>query len=164
MSTGPGNIPERDAPSIGEVWRAGCECNRAGLCYRCLAAKEIERLKGHAIELHTLGQAAANRADDAERECESWRAVAHDHSERLKLLTTEGQQLAHERDCLVERVAGMRAMLVKLAGECAECGGTGTRHVSYGGDGYGGRCAAQADAEAPCEECADIRQAIGEVS
>jgi hypothetical protein len=25
-------------------WRAGCECNRAGLCFRCQAADEIERL------------------------------------------------------------------------------------------------------------------------
>jgi len=28
-----------------ERWRAGCECARAGLCYRCRAAKEIERLQ-----------------------------------------------------------------------------------------------------------------------
>ncbi len=27
-----------------DYWRAGCECARAGLCYRCLAAAEIERL------------------------------------------------------------------------------------------------------------------------
>lgn len=26
-------------------WRAGCECARAGLCYRCQAAHEIERLQ-----------------------------------------------------------------------------------------------------------------------
>lgn len=27
-----------------DYWRAGCECNRAGLCYRCRAAAEIDRL------------------------------------------------------------------------------------------------------------------------
>lgn len=30
---------------VAEKWRAGCECNRAGLCYRCQAATEIGRLR-----------------------------------------------------------------------------------------------------------------------
>jgi hypothetical protein len=35
------NIPTED---VAERWRAGCECARAGLCYRCQAAREIENL------------------------------------------------------------------------------------------------------------------------
>lgn len=30
---------------VAEEWRAGCECNRAGLCYRCQAASEIGKLR-----------------------------------------------------------------------------------------------------------------------
>lgn len=32
-------------------WRAGCECNRAGLCFRCQAAAEVERLNLQVAEL-----------------------------------------------------------------------------------------------------------------
>lgn len=39
------------------------------------------------------------------------------------------------------------------AGTCSHCDGTGTRAVSYGGDGFGNRCAAIADGETPCDEC-----------
>jgi hypothetical protein len=52
------------------------------------------------------------------------------------------------------------ALAQKLASECAECNGTGTRHGTIGGDGYGDRCAAIADVEYDCEECADIREVI----
>lgn len=34
-----------------DYWRSGCECNRAGLCYRCRAAAEIERLRNDIREL-----------------------------------------------------------------------------------------------------------------
>ncbi len=37
---------------------------------------------------------------------------------------------------------------------CERCNGTGLVTISYGGDGYGGRCAAMADADdQPCPEC-----------
>lgn len=78
----------------------------------------------------------------------------------LSLLPTA----ATPADSITAQRDRMLAMLRKLAGECAECHGSGTKSVSYGGDGYGDRCAAQADGEAACEDCADIREAIGEAS
>lgn len=38
--------------------------------------------------------------------------------------------------------------------DCEFCGGAGTVEITIGGDGYGGRCCAQADVEAPCPNCA----------
>lgn len=35
-----------------DKWRAGCECARAGLCYRCQAATEIEALNGYLRDIH----------------------------------------------------------------------------------------------------------------
>jgi hypothetical protein len=48
----------------------------------------------------------------------------------------------------------------QYASECTECSGTGVVTRQYGGDGYGDRCAALADADQPCDECADIRAVI----
>lgn len=37
---------------------------------------------------------------------------------------------------------------------CERCHGTGLVTISYGGDGYGNRCAAMADADdQPCPDC-----------
>lgn len=36
---------------------------------------------------------------------------------------------------------------------CERCGGSGVINVRYGGDGYGGRCCAEADGEGPCPDC-----------
>lgn len=37
---------------------------------------------------------------------------------------------------------------------CGRCHGTGRVTISYGGDGYGDRCAAMADADdQPCPDC-----------
>lgn len=52
-------------------WRAGCECARAGLCYRCRAAAEIERLykalaKANAHHEH-FERESYLRADEIER-------------------------------------------------------------------------------------------------
>lgn len=135
MSTGNTNYPTRDAPyirpetlesaqEVGEKWRSGCQCGRAGLCIRCLAAAEIERL--HA-------------------EASSWKAVAHDHSERLKVITAERDR--------------MKAMLKQLAGECARCDGSGTMLVpDEPAPDWANR------EKVPCDECADIRAALGEAS
>lgn len=39
--------------------------------------------------------------------------------------------------------------------ECERCHGTGLVTISYGGDGYGDRCAGLADADdQPCPDCA----------
>ena len=37
--------------------------------------------------------------------------------------------------------------------KCLTCNGTGVVNIQYGGDGYGDRCAALADAEGPCPDC-----------
>jgi hypothetical protein len=37
--------PQGTEEQSADHWRAGCECARAGLCYRCRAAHEIERLQ-----------------------------------------------------------------------------------------------------------------------
>lgn len=39
------NAPLPTETESADRWRAGCECARAGLCYRCQAATEIERLQ-----------------------------------------------------------------------------------------------------------------------
>lgn len=77
----------------------------------------------------------------ADMQIVGWRAVAHDHSERLKVVTAERDR--------------MRAMLVKLAGECAECGGSGEARTDTG---------MPRDVVDGCPDCADIRAAIGEAS
>lgn len=48
---------DRESP---DYWRAGCECNRAGLCYRCLSAAEIERLQ-KAVRTYRAGFEGALR-------------------------------------------------------------------------------------------------------
>lgn len=66
--------------------------------------------------------------------------------------------------CRTVQMLGATPELLELArryaGECAECSGTGVRHGTIGGDGYGDRCAAIADVEYDCEDCADIRAVI----
>lgn len=93
MSTGPGNIPTRDAPYITPetLERALSPMHVANLLERLhgpwlpesvdrdrkQAAEAIERLQDQVRKLDA--DAAAERAEK-----ESWKAVAHDHSERLK--------------------------------------------------------------------------------
>lgn len=90
----------------------------------------------------------AIRVSELEKELSSWKAVAHDHSERLKVLGAERDR--------------MRAMLLKLAGECAECHGRG---FTYGDDGVTGRGPDDRDpTQYHCEDCADIREVLGEAS
>ena len=38
-------------------------------------------------------------------------------------------------------------------GACKTCNGTGTVERTIGGDGYGGRCAAEADVPTQCPDC-----------
>lgn len=66
-----------------EYWRAGCECARAGLCYRCRAAAEIERLI---------------------------RTRNRDH-EQAWMNGAAALQARHERDCAVQELAGTRAIV-----------------------------------------------------
>lgn len=61
---------------------------------------------------------------------------------------------------LIAAAPELLALARKYASECAACNGTGTRHGTIGGDGYGDRCAAIADVEYDCEDCADIRAVI----
>ena len=44
-------------------WRAGCECNRVGLCFRCQAAEQIERLELQIYALTNANKSLADRAD-----------------------------------------------------------------------------------------------------
>src|SRR3990170_2947579 len=48
---------------------------------------------------------ALDQFDRYETEVASWKAVAHDHGERLQPLDTLRLQAVHERDCAVEDVA-----------------------------------------------------------
>jgi hypothetical protein len=68
MSEAHRTTDERNA----DYWRAGCECARAGLCYRCLAAAEIERL---------------------EREREGWASVAATRNVNIALIAEERDRL-----------------------------------------------------------------------
>lgn len=61
-----------DLTSKQRDWRAGCECNRAGLCFRCQAAAEIERLQKQLA----LAESSARQMHDA------WNAACHDLAER----------------------------------------------------------------------------------
>jgi hypothetical protein len=62
---------------------------------------------------------------------------------------------------LIAAAPDLLALAKQYASECAGCGGKGTRTISYGGDGYGNRCAARVDADdQPCPDCADIRAVI----
>lgn len=102
-------------------------------------------------------------------------AVAHDHSERLKIITAERDQLLKDIESgfmpgayarlsslqLAERQRDrMRAMLRKLAGECAECNGRG---YTFSDDGITG-CGPddREPTREACADCADVREAIGE--
>lgn len=44
-------------------WRAGCECNRVGLCFRCQAAERIERLELQVYALTNANKSLADRSD-----------------------------------------------------------------------------------------------------
>lgn len=66
---------------------------------------------------------------------------------------------------LITAAPDLLALAHQYASECSECGGTGLVTKSYGGDGYGDRCAALADADdQPCPDCADIRAVIAKAS
>lgn len=54
---------------------------------------------------------------------------------------------------LLSQIAATTA-LDSMRGKCETCGGSGVVERTIGGDGYGDRCAAQADVEAPCPDCA----------
>jgi hypothetical protein len=64
-----------------DYWRAGCECNRVGLCYRCRAAKEIEQLR------LDLAQQTGNTMAvlQAQRERDALRKALNDAGEELSL-------------------------------------------------------------------------------
>lgn len=69
----------------------------------------------------------------------------------------EGLANAH----LIATAPDLLALAKQYASECSECNGTGLRTISYGGDGFGNRCAARADADdQPCPDCEDIRKVI----
>lgn len=62
---------------------------------------------------------------------------------------------------LVKAAPDLLALARQYASECAECNGTGLISRSFGGDGFGDRCAALADADdQPCPECEDIRAVL----
>jgi hypothetical protein len=61
---------------------------------------------------------------------------------------------------LIAAAPDLLALAKQYASECAECHGSGVVSRQIGGDGYGGRCAAIADVEDDCSECADIRKVI----
>lgn len=44
----------------------------------------------------------------------------------------------------------MTESLIEL---CDACDGTGTRHATIGGDGYGGKCCGEMDVEGTCDWC-----------
>jgi len=74
------------------------------------------------------------------------------HGEPIEQLEADARLIAAAPELL--------ALARSYASECAECNGTGTRHGTIGGDGYGDRCAALADVEYDCEDCAEIRAVI----
>jgi hypothetical protein len=53
-----------------DYWRSGCECARAGLCYRCRAAAEIERLErerdDHRVRLREAIEIIRSKATSSE--------------------------------------------------------------------------------------------------
>ncbi|MDB6104092.1 MAG: hypothetical protein JWO52_4091 [Gammaproteobacteria bacterium] len=62
---------------------------------------------------------------------------------------------------LIAAAPDLLALAHQYASECSNCGGKGVVTRQYGGDGYGDRCAALADADdQPCDECEDIRKVI----
>jgi hypothetical protein len=61
---------------------------------------------------------------------------------------------------LLRSAPDLLALAKQYASECTGCDGKGVITKQYGGDGYGDRCAALADAEQSCEDCADIRKII----
>lgn len=61
----------------------------------------------------------------------------------------------------VTELAALRDALLSAATHCKRCRGTGLITLSYGGDGYGGRCAARADADDQiCPDCCELREAL----
>lgn len=62
---------------------------------------------------------------------------------------------------LIAAAPDLLALAKQYASECGRCNGTGLVTISYGGDGYGDRCAALADADdQPCPDCEDIRKVL----
>jgi hypothetical protein len=59
---------------------------------------------------------------------------------------------------LIAASPDLLAMVKRYASECAECGGTGTKHVKWFNGGI------ENDGEAPCDECADVRALIAKAS
>jgi hypothetical protein len=62
--------------------------------------------------------------------------------------------LAGEKPCVLIRGHRGACDFHGYSESCELCSGTGLVSFSYGGDGYGDRCAALADADdQPCPEC-----------
>jgi hypothetical protein len=66
----------------------------------------------------------------------------------------------HANALLIAAAPDLLELAKQYAMECASCDGQGTVNRQIGGDGYGGHCAALADVEADCQDCADIRAVI----
>jgi hypothetical protein len=62
---------------------------------------------------------------------------------------------------LIAAAPELLAFVKQQAADCAECKGTGVVTKQYGGEGYGDRCAALADADdQSCSDCEEIRALI----
>lgn len=116
-------------------WRSGCECNRAGLCYRCQAADEIERLQRKSEEhltqnlIRWLSAYVENPCDDV-----AWDEVK---SALAAVKACTSQPKSAEDDEIespeIEKIATYRCVAVEKPGECCPdpsqcwepCGGLG---------------------------------------
>lgn len=126
-------------PSEVPLWPNGDWSQDIAMVAHALVATERAR-----ADASNDANRLAIRVTELEKEVSSWKAVAHDHSERLKVLAADRGR--------------MRAMLQKLAGECAECRGRGYTFSDDGIVGFG------PDDREPtresCSDCEDIREVL----
>lgn len=91
-----------DAPLAAEdrsadYWRAGCECGRVGLCYRCRAADAIQRLTDSNTVLQ--GVATTQRT-----ELERIRATERSYIESTDKVLANAERLLDERAKEIEQL------------------------------------------------------------
>lgn len=75
------------------------------------------------------------------------------HAQRARKLRRRGVPLMDLRPRTSAGYVGKAKYAWFVEPKCERCNDTGVINISYGGDGYGGRCAAMADGEGPCPEC-----------
>lgn len=126
-------------PSKERDWRAGCECNRVGLCFRCQAATQIERLQLQVYALTNANKSLAEHAAGQPPNRHTARGPSKDLVERLRWKWADhgsGYNSEHTADLMAaaDEIERLRTCLTGIAScsTCEVCRGAAT--LALGGD------------------------------